>query len=561
VTTQGDGSIPTTRWAGQNRWNTAELIATPTGTYTPGFNTQTVVLARGDIFPDALAGSFLAGGFNSPLLLTAPTGLPTQARRVLTAVSPERVIVLGGETAIGAGVLSDISTLDPSIFIERVSGAERYDTATRIARLGHFNRGIEMLPDAGGSTDARRTAFLARGDLPSDALVAGAAAAAEAFPLLLTASGSLPTVTRDTLAALDIERVIIVGGTTAISSAVETAVQAVNAIETERIAGADRVATAVAFAQFTTSRLGWAADAPSLASSADAAFADSLSLGPYAGLNTSPILLTSGTSLSSAVDAYLRTRNDLISLQVAGGTVAVSNAVVTAARTAASAAASTADVTPESNTVLAGETATVIAFTANAFGGARPESATVTFATSGGSPSPAAGAASGSTGTDGRLSYSFTNAGAATIAVGATLDATGESSTATVNVVAMPANWEYETATVNLTGSAEAPGPGDTNGTGTGSVRIDTDTGLICVAFTGLANIGLPATAAHIHQGAAGSPGNVVVPLVAPDESGSSNGCVVNSAQATAIDAAPAQFYLNVHNGEFADGAIRGQLG
>jgi CHRD domain len=110
-----------------------------------------------------------------------------------------------------------------------------------------------------------------------------------------------------------------------------------------------------------------------------------------------------------------------------------------------------------------------------------------------------------------------------------------------------------------LTGAAEAPGPGDPDGIGAAVIAIDTDTDTVCWAIA-VRRIQLPATAAHIHSGAAGIPGPVVVGLSAPNAFGFSFGCTTNAA-ADAIAANPAGFYVNVHTADFPAGAIRGQLG
>ncbi|HSL46217.1 MAG TPA: CHRD domain-containing protein, partial [Anaerolineales bacterium] len=111
-----------------------------------------------------------------------------------------------------------------------------------------------------------------------------------------------------------------------------------------------------------------------------------------------------------------------------------------------------------------------------------------------------------------------------------------------------------------MTGAAEVPGPGDPDGMGAASVRVNPDQNQICF---GLAVSGIePATAAHIHVGAPDEAGPVVVPLTPPDANGSSNGCVsdVDTALIQNILQNPEQYYVNVHNAEFPDGAVRGQL-
>lgn len=112
--------------------------------------------------------------------------------------------------------------------------------------------------------------------------------------------------------------------------------------------------------------------------------------------------------------------------------------------------------------------------------------------------------------------------------------------------------------TATLTGASEVPGPGDTDGTGAAAVTIDAATGEICADLR-VENIAA-ASMAHIHRGAAGVSGPVEVTLT-PPTSGTSSACTIAlPALAAEIVANPAGFYVNVHNAEFANGAVRGQL-
>lgn len=114
--------------------------------------------------------------------------------------------------------------------------------------------------------------------------------------------------------------------------------------------------------------------------------------------------------------------------------------------------------------------------------------------------------------------------------------------------------------TATLTGAAEVPGPGDADGTGTATLRLNPGQGKVCFVLTA-ANITLPAAAAHIHLGAAGVAGGVVVTLAPPDATGVSSGCVsAPRATVKAILQSPSAYYVNVHTSDFPDGAIRGQL-
>jgi hypothetical protein len=111
---------------------------------------------------------------------------------------------------------------------------------------------------------------------------------------------------------------------------------------------------------------------------------------------------------------------------------------------------------------------------------------------------------------------------------------------------------------VALTGEAESPA-GDPVATGTATFRMRKGQAQVCyqVATKNLA----PAIAAHIHSGAAGASGPVVIPLTTPGADGTSSGCAnTTRSLVNAILGNPSAYYANVHTAEFPAGAIRGQL-
>jgi hypothetical protein len=104
-------------------------------------------------------------------------------------------------------------------------------------------------------------------------------------------------------------------------------------------------------------------------------------------------------------------------------------------------------------------------------------------------------------------------------------------------------------------------GTSEPNASGNAVLRIRAAAGLVCYRLR-VANVTLPTTAAHIHKGAAGTNGPVVVPFTAPGTDGTSSGCA--TATASIIDdilANRAGYYVNVHTKEHPAGAIRAQLG
>ena len=117
------------------------------------------------------------------------------------------------------------------------------------------------------------------------------------------------------------------------------------------------------------------------------------------------------------------------------------------------------------------------------------------------------------------------------------------------------------TFSTELTGAAEVPGPGaPPPASGTATITVNPGQEEVCWEITAT-DITLPATGAHIHEGAVGEFGDVVVPLTPPDASGFSSGCAeVSREVALDILKNPEDYYVNVHTTLFPNGAIRGQL-
>ena len=128
---------------------------------------------------------------------------------------------------------------------------------------------------------------------------------------------------------------------------------------------------------------------------------------------------------------------------------------------------------------------------------------------------------------------------------------------AAVLITAVPvAAAPLATLQASLTGQKEVPGPGDEDGRGHAVVKVYQAR----VCYTLEVQRIRPATAAHIHRGGPSIAGPIVVTLKAPTD-GSSSGCVgISRALSKKLRETPRQYYVNVHNNPFPEGAIRGQL-
>jgi len=119
------------------------------------------------------------------------------------------------------------------------------------------------------------------------------------------------------------------------------------------------------------------------------------------------------------------------------------------------------------------------------------------------------------------------------------------------------ASMAYESSgqQVRLWGSSEVP-PVTTQAYGTGVVNIAADRSVTVT----LSVIGMAPTAAHIHEGAAGSNGPVIVPLkrIASDAFVAPDNAMLTEAQYAAYKAG--NLYINVHSAKYPNGEVRAQI-
>lgn len=172
------------------------------------------------------------------------------------------------------------------------------------------------------------TVVVARQDGFADSLAAGVLQADA--PLLLTGP-TLSSANVATIRELGASRAIVLGGPAAVPDAVATALQA-EGLQVERLAGPDRVTTAVRIAEFAVPQT----DTAILVRGAgveggrpEAAYADSLAAGGLAAATGWPVLLTGGDELAPATREHL-TGGTFTDVVIVGGTAAVTESAESA---------------------------------------------------------------------------------------------------------------------------------------------------------------------------------------------------------------------------------------
>ncbi len=302
------------RDAGLDRYATA--IAASRAAF-PAGSVPRVVVASGEVFPDALTAAGLAGCYGSPVLLTRKSSLPDGLVDEIARLGAREVVIVGGTGAVTDDVKNGLA--QAGFAVERVAGLNRYETARAVAAKIRALTGQEF----------SGIAFVARGDDFADALAVGPCAYALKAPVLLTTSTSLHADARAAITDNRIGDVYIAGGAGAVSEAVRQAIQPLVPRPVVRLAGQDRYGTAAAVADYAT-RMYWLEESGVFVATGSL-FPDALGGGAAAGRRGFAVLLTRATALPDATSGYLAARKGrIVEARIAGGTGAVSDQVKTA---------------------------------------------------------------------------------------------------------------------------------------------------------------------------------------------------------------------------------------
>lgn len=190
------------RWDGEDRYATAARISRqlfPDGA-------EVVHVATGRAFPDALAAVPAAVSAGGPILLVDTDEVPDVVVDELRRLGARQAVVLGGPVAISSKAVRRLEDLVPEVARRR--GEHRYDTAAELSEGWSDQPPVD-------------TVFVACGTDFPDGLSAGAAAGVVGAPVLLARPDEVPDATWTEFRRLEPRRVVLVGGTQALSAGVQ----------------------------------------------------------------------------------------------------------------------------------------------------------------------------------------------------------------------------------------------------------------------------------------------------------------------------------------------------
>lgn len=281
---------------------------------------DTVLVATGRNFPDALGGSALAGAVDAPLLLVDTASVPSDVAAVIGELGATEAIVLGGTGAVKSAVETQLlAAMGPGSTTRRIAGADRYETGRKIAA-----ETIDVL-----GVDYSGTAFVATGKNFPDALAAGPIAASAGWPIYLVSNTAADATTLQAMDAKGVTGAKVVGGTSVVTPATYNSLTLrFGGAAVQRHDGINRYDTAAQVSQMGVDEAGMSWNGVGLATGT--AFPDALAAGAMLGARSRVLLLSAPTSLSIESETALSdNRFSIDDVHFFGGTGALSTAVRT----------------------------------------------------------------------------------------------------------------------------------------------------------------------------------------------------------------------------------------
>ncbi|PJJ61753.1 cell wall-binding repeat-containing protein [Compostimonas suwonensis] len=305
------------RIAGTNRYETSAAVA-----FDFDAGVETVYVASGENWPDALSAGPAAAHFDAPLLLVPHDTVPVGTLEGINRLNPKRIVVVGGLNAISENVVGALrEVVRDGGQVDRISGADRYGTSRAV------------VTDAFGTTIPSKDIYLASGSNYPDALSAGSAAGVSDSPVLLVDGGAraVDAATDAFLRPTEFRRIVIVGGEAVFTTALRSDLERFSVLgNSYRIGGVDRFDTNAKVIDWGFGHETWRYSGVAIVASGFG-FADALSAVPLAGRYRGPVLLSQKACIpSAALDSAWRV--DMRIYEVIGGEAVLDRAVEQLAR-------------------------------------------------------------------------------------------------------------------------------------------------------------------------------------------------------------------------------------
>lgn len=262
------------RFGGSDRYETSTMSADALKEKMGVNQFDTIIVACGSDYPDALTGSYLAKVKKAPMLLVDKNSEGTVETYIRENLSDNGVVyILGGTGVVSQNFENSLSEFN----VKRLAGGNRYDT------------NLAVLKEAGVNNS---DILICTGEDFADSL----SASAVGEPILLTAKTGLNKTQVNYLNSLDLKDVYLIGGEGVVSNSIAKSVAAFDDDGTaDRLGGKDRYLTSVAVAEKF-----FANGSESVVLAYAQNFPDGLTAGPLAMSMEGPLVLVDNSRYTTA---------------------------------------------------------------------------------------------------------------------------------------------------------------------------------------------------------------------------------------------------------------------
>jgi len=285
------------RLSGIDRYQTAIAVSQD------GFkSSDTVILAYGEDFPDALCASPLARKNKAPILLTPSASLDPRVENEIQRLGAKKIIIVGGAGVVSQAIENKLK--GKGIEVSRFAGKDRFETSLAIAKeVKGIGNEIAVVTSDGFA----------------DALSVAPIAANKQMPIILLPKNNIPTNISQYIKDNNITKTYVIGGKGVLPDSLVSGLPGF-----ERVSGLDRYATNTAVLErfaadinFETTYVAYGENFP-----------DALACSALAPVTSSPIILVSYYVPNSTMNLVKAKYNNIYNFKVVGGTGVLPDTVV-----------------------------------------------------------------------------------------------------------------------------------------------------------------------------------------------------------------------------------------
>ncbi len=249
---------------------------------------QSVIVASGRDFPDALAGSVLSKKLNAPIVLAGNN--ISESGDCIQYINTHldkngTVYILGGQASVNEEFVNYMNAQGYKNFV-RLGGRDRFDTNKYIVNFMNVEKSTPVVI-------ANAYGF-------ADALSVSSIAASKGYPIIMTSNANLSPEAKDMIKNIDPSQIYIIGGYASVGDSVINEIKALlpslDSNKITKLAGQDRYETSLSVCKY----FDLDTDTAVLANGTN--FPDALSGSALAAKLNAPIVLTDGQDITKQRD-------------------------------------------------------------------------------------------------------------------------------------------------------------------------------------------------------------------------------------------------------------------